>query len=144
MMELNGWFWTAQAAALLGWGALLLAVHGRERMVRFARACAAVISLGYLLIFLLNLRGMTVLASDYSVTGVSALFQNPNLALLGWIHYLAFDLWVGSWEVEEAGRLGMPHKLLVPSLLLTCAFGPLGLLLFLGMARMVKSRASSA
>jgi hypothetical protein len=139
MMELNGWFWVAHAVALLGWGALLLSAGRREQMVRLARASAALIALGYLLVFLLNLRGMSVLARDYSVSGVSALFQNPNIALLGWVHYLAFDLWVGSWEVEEAGRLGMRHALL-PCLLLTFAYGPLGLLFFLGAARLTKSR----
>jgi hypothetical protein len=78
---------------------------------------------------------MKVLAQDYGVDGISALFQNPNLALLGWVHYLAFDLWVGCWEAEEAERGGMPHWALVASLILTCAFGPIGLLLFLALSR---------
>ncbi len=112
--------------------------------MQFARACAAIVALGYLLVFLLNLRGMVVLAQDYSVAGVSKLFANPNLALLGWIHYLAFDLWVGSWEAEEADRIGMPHAALAPSLLLTCAFGPLGLLLFLLLRRLAARNAPTA
>jgi hypothetical protein len=137
-------FWIAHAVGLAGWAALLLASKRRERAVRFARACAALVAVGYLLIFLLNMEGMMVLARDYSVSGVSALFQNPNLALLGWVHYIAFDLWVGSWEAEEADRLEMPHGLLVPCLLLTSLFGPLGLLLFLGAARIARSRRAAA
>ena len=51
--------------------------------------------------------------------------------LVGWVHYLAFDLWVGAWETEEAERRGMPHAALVPCLALTFLAGPVGLLLFL-------------
>ena len=28
---------------------------------------------------------------------LAALFADPYLAVLGWMHYLAFDLWVGRW-----------------------------------------------
>ena len=31
---------------------------------------------------------------------VMALFTMPEIALAGWIHYLAFDLLVGAWEVR--------------------------------------------
>ena len=34
-----------------------------------------------------------------SLPDVALLFSNPWLLLAGWIHYLAFDLLVGSWEV---------------------------------------------
>jgi len=33
-----------------------------------------------------------------SLDGVAALFQYPHVLLAGWIHYLAFDLFIGSWE----------------------------------------------
>ena len=65
-----------------------------------------------------------------SLAEVGILFQNPQLLLAGWIHYLAFDLFIGSWEVREARRLNLPHLLVVPCLLLTFFFGPIGLLLF--------------
>jgi hypothetical protein len=65
-----------------------------------------------------------------SLAEVNMLFQNPNALLAGWIHYLAFDLFIGSWEVREAQRLNMPHLLTVPCLMLTFLFGPIGLLLF--------------
>ncbi|HMJ92898.1 MAG TPA: abscisic acid-deficient protein Aba4 family protein [Allosphingosinicella sp.] len=58
-----------------------------------------------------------------------------ELRLVGWVHYLAFDLWVGSWEVEEAGRTGMGRAALIPSLVLTWLVGPIGLLTFLALRR---------
>jgi hypothetical protein len=65
-----------------------------------------------------------------SLAGVSLLFQNPRVLLAGWIHYLAFDLFVGSWEVRDAQRVGLHHLLVVPCLVLTFMFGPIGLLLY--------------
>jgi hypothetical protein len=64
-----------------------------------------------------------------SLAGVRTLFEDPWLLLAGWIHYLAFDLFVGGWEVRDAQRRGIPHLLIVPALVLTFLFGPAGLLL---------------
>ena len=66
-----------------------------------------------------------------SLAGVRALFDNPWVLLAGWTHYLAFDLFIGGWEVRDAQRRGIPHLLIVPALVLTFLFGPAGLLLYL-------------
>jgi Domain of unknown function (DUF4281) len=66
-----------------------------------------------------------------SLAGVAALFSNPWLLLAGWVHYLAFDLFVGSWEARDALSHQIPHLAVVPCLLLTFLFGPAGLLLYL-------------
>jgi hypothetical protein len=72
-----------------------------------------------------------VLATNYSLDGVGMFFADPALRLLGWVHYLAFDLWVGTWEAEEANRIGLPHGILLLSLVLTFLLGPVGLLTFI-------------
>jgi len=51
--------------------------------------------------------------------------------LAGWVHYLAFDLFVGSWEARDALSHRIPHLAVIPCLLLTFLFGPAGLLLYL-------------
>ena len=61
---------------------------------------------------------------------VAALFSNRWLLLAGWIHYLAFDLFIGSWEVRDAQALGISHLIVIPCLVLTFMFGPVGLLLY--------------
>jgi hypothetical protein len=66
-----------------------------------------------------------------SLAAVSALFANPWVLLAGWTHYLAFDLFIGGWEVRDAQSRGVPHLLIVPALVLTFFFGPAGLLLYL-------------
>ena len=37
-----------------------------------------------------------------SLAAVDQFFENRYLLLAGWVHYLAFDLFVGVWEVREA------------------------------------------
>ena len=66
-----------------------------------------------------------------SLAGVRALFDNPWGLLAGWTHYLAFDLFIGGWEVRDAQRRGISHLLVVPALVLTFLLGPGGLLLYL-------------
>jgi hypothetical protein len=66
-----------------------------------------------------------------SLAEVMALFTMPEIALAGWIHYLAFDLFVGAWEVRTARREGIAFLLVLPCLVLTFLFGPAGFLLFL-------------
>jgi len=61
---------------------------------------------------------------------VAQLFQNRAILLAGWVHYLAFDLFVGSWEVRDAQQVGIAHYLVVPCLILTFLFGPAGWLLY--------------
>lgn len=65
-----------------------------------------------------------------SLANVQLLFTSEWAALAGWIHYLAFDLFVGSWIAREVMRLGLSRLLLVPLLPLTFMFGPMGLLGF--------------
>jgi hypothetical protein len=56
------------------------------------------------------------------------LFQNRALLLAGWVRYLAFDLFVGSWEVRDAQQIGITHCLVIPCLLLTFSSAPLAVL----------------
>jgi hypothetical protein len=65
-----------------------------------------------------------------SLTSVSLMFGVPELLLAGWIHYLAFDLFVGAWELRDSQRHGIAHLLVVPCLGLTFVAGPAGLLLY--------------
>lgn len=66
-----------------------------------------------------------------SLADVRLLFQSDALLLAGWLHYLAFDLFVGAFEVRTARAEGIPHLLVIPCLVLTFLFGPLGFVLFL-------------
>lgn len=66
-----------------------------------------------------------------SIGEVRALFTNDSALAAGWLHYLAFDLFVGTWIVRTAVAEGIWRILVIPCLFLTLMFGPVGLLLFL-------------
>jgi len=68
-----------------------------------------------------------------SLAGVMQLFTFQEAALAGWIHFLAFDLFLGAWEVRTAKKEGIPFYLVIPCMALTFMFGPIGFLLFLGL-----------
>ncbi len=66
-----------------------------------------------------------------SITQVQKLFANPWLLVAGWVHYLAFDLFLGAWQVRDASRSNVPQWWTIPSLILTFLFGPIGFLVYL-------------
>ncbi len=67
-----------------------------------------------------------------TLAGVAALFANPWMLLAGWLHYLAFDLLIGTWEARDSVERGVPRWILVPCLFLTFMFGPTGWLIYMG------------
>lgn len=66
-----------------------------------------------------------------SIPELMILFSDPYLLTGGWIHYLAFDLFVGSWEVQDSQKQGISHWLVIPCLGFTLMFGPAGLVLYM-------------
>ena len=69
--------------------------------------------------------------SYHSLQGVSKLFQHNYILLAGWIHYLAFDLLIGSWIVQDASKHNIPRIMIIPCLILTFLFGPAGFLTYI-------------
>lgn len=124
---------------LPGW--LLLVVAPRWKWT--ARLICAVLlplMLALVYLFLVVTHFGTSEGGFGSLAQVAQLFQNPNNLLAGWIHYLAFDLFVGSWEVRDAQRVGLHHLLVVPCLILTFLFGPVGLLLYFALRFGIKRK----
>ncbi|WP_018148896.1 ABA4-like family protein [Henriciella marina] len=66
-----------------------------------------------------------------SVAAVAALFDHPNGVIVGWTHYLVFDLFVGAWIGRDALRRGLPHLAVAPCILASFLFGPVGLLAYM-------------
>lgn len=135
-------FRIANGVALLCWMALLLSPPS----TRWARAVWRVsgrvipllLSVGYLALLAVHWRGE---GGFGSIEQVRALFDVPGALVAGWLHYLAFDLFVGAWIAQRSAELGIPHGWVVPVLVLTFMFGPLGLLAF-ALLRLVGYRAS--
>lgn len=65
-----------------------------------------------------------------TLANVKALFQNDDAVAAGWIHYLAFDLFVGAYIVKKSRQIGISRILYTITLPFTFMFGPMGYLLF--------------
>jgi Domain of unknown function (DUF4281) len=132
-------FGAANSFAMLGWTALALSPAltrwaGAARLFA-GRAAPVLLAVAYVVLFARN--GMA--DGGYgSLAEVRRLFAVPELLTAGWLHYLAFDLFVGAWISERGAALGLPHLALLPLLALTFLFGPAGLLAFVTLRAIVQ------
>lgn len=132
-------FQLVNAAVLPGWALLFVAPRWRWS--------APLIS-GCLLPFLMGLTYLLLLLTGPRIEGggfftlgqVLTLFQHPHAVLVGWAHYLAFDLFIGGWQVRDSQRLGIPHWQVVPCLFFTLMLGPVGLVLYLTLRRTTRGQ----
>ena len=136
-MELEQIFSMAGLLAMAGW--LLLVFLPRNNIARLVAGVVIplLLSAAYLILIALNLQGAQ--GGFGSLADVAALFQKPELLLADWIHYLAFDLFVGAWETRDAQRHGISHLAVIPSLVMTFMLGPIGLLFYFAI-RTAKTR----
>ncbi len=70
-------------------------------------------------------------ASDYSIAGLRKLFLSDGGLVIGWTHYLAFDLFTGLWIARDADNKGFSRAVQVPFLFATFMAGPIGLFTWL-------------
>jgi hypothetical protein len=124
--------------SFIGWGALAISPLRLTTLVLVARVVSILLALIYTF-FLFSLWGQQPTVSYLSLADVASGFSNEGHLLAGWVHFLAFDLFIGTWQVERASKVGVSHIVLLPCLLLTFLFGPLGLMLFL-MIQSIKLR----
>lgn len=122
----------ANPVAMLGWALLVLAPRWLvTRRLVLNGALPLLLAVAYVVLIGSHYVGSHASEGGFSsLQDVATLFRDPWALLAGWVHYLCFDLSVGIWESLDARRRGVPHLLLVPCLLFTFLFGPLGLLLY--------------
>jgi len=131
-------FQVCNTAAPVGW--LLMAVAPRWKWTNqlvLSGLFPLVLGLVYLALIVYSF-GSTE-GNFNSLAGVTKLFENPYALTGGWIHYLAFDMFIGAWEVKDSQKHGMHHLLVVPCLFFTLMFGPVGLILYFAV-RLVKTK----
>ena len=131
-------FQLASLAALGGWSVLILLPTWSQgpRLVLGVAVVLLCVLYGVSLFQALTSRGERSMGKPgfFTLRGVLALFSNPKAVLAAWIHILAFDLMVGLYIQQQGALQGIGHLWLVPCYLMAMMFGPLGLLLFLGVS----------
>lgn len=130
----NGW-------AMIVWLALAFAPRGPKMLALIMYLGAFMLCFAYALLLGGMMTGLidggvgesaaSADAGFWTLAGVMALFAAPGGALVGWIHYLAFDLFVGMWIARDADQKGFSRMVQFPILLATLFAGPVGLLIWL-------------
>lgn len=144
-MSLETLFSLCSGLAMLGWLGLVLAPKSDLARRIYPSVVAPVLLglvYGYLMI---SFQGDAPAEGGFgTLEEVKALFSIDALLLAGWIHYLAFDLFVGAWIVRDGQDHQINHFLLLPCLFFTLMAGPFGLLLYLGLRAVKGHRITSS
>jgi hypothetical protein len=128
-MSPDSLFQIANPIALLGWVALICAPFApRTADLIAALIIPLLMAVGYTALMLVQ--WSTAPGGYDTLANVMALFTTPAIALAGWLHYLAFDLFLGAWITRTARAEAIAHLFVLPCLVLTFLFGPAGFLAF--------------
>jgi hypothetical protein len=117
--------------ALVGWLLLIVAPRWKWTTALITSVVIPVLlALSYITLLAFNPSALINSGGFLHLADVARLFENPWCLLAGWAHYLAFDLFVGSWQVRDSAKIGLSHWLVIPCLVLTFLLGPAGLLCY--------------
>lgn len=128
-LDFERMFSVASTAAMVGWVVLIFLPRWPIGLALIRYGLIGALSLAYAVlafVYFFRVEG----GGFGSIQEVRALFMSDPVLLLGWIHYLAFDLFVGLWIAESADKAAISRLLQAPLLLLTFMFGPIGLLVY--------------
>ncbi|WP_338445307.1 ABA4-like family protein [Pelagerythrobacter marensis] len=134
--------WTALFAAtnliaLAAWTILVVLPRRPAAMAAVLYLGVGLLSLGYAVLLALLLTGVVAGGVDptgldeFSLKAMRSAFASDAAMVLGWMHYLAFDLFVGLWIARDADAKRFSRLAQAPVLLATFLFGPLGLFTWL-------------
>jgi len=128
-------FGIANLAAMIGWVALILLPRRPGLLDLLQYGLIGLFALFYATCVTLLLSGAIANpdggAVDFgSIAGVRAIFASDAGVTVGWVHYLAFDMFVGLWIARHADRAGVNRFVQAPILFFTFMAGPFGLLLY--------------
>ena len=127
--------WTAlfsitNTVALIAWAFLLIGARGPKTAAVILYFGVGILCLAYAAMFVAQFGA--IIGGDFlSIEGIRALFASDGGVVLGWTHYLAFDLFIGQWIAKDADHKGFSRIAQAPVLLLTLLAGPIGLLIWL-------------
>ena len=141
-MSLETIFSLCSGLAMIGWLGLVVVPKSEVTRHVYPSVVTPVI-LGLVYTYLMvSFQGEAPAEGGFgTLEAVKALFGVDALLLAGWIHYLAFDLFVGAWIVRDSQTHQINHFLILPCLFFTLMAGPLGLMLYLGLRALRRHRA---
>lgn len=132
-------FGLANIWAMICWAALILGPRNALVQSAIFYAGIGLLCLAYAVLLVLVTGGFVDAgpvegggqAGFTSIEGVRGIFMSAGGVTVGWIHYLALDLFAGLWIAKDADQKDFSRLVQAPVLLLTFLAGPAGLLLWL-------------
>ncbi len=137
-MDLEQIFSAATYFTAAGWLVMILMPRNPAVKLFVGIAIPLLLCVSYLVLIARSLPGAE--GGFGSLAEVATLMQTREVFLASWIHYLAFDLFIGAWELRDSQRHGIPHLVMLPCLVMTFLLGPIGLLFYFAI-RTAKIRA---
>lgn len=129
-MEPSIVFSFSNSFVLIGWILLIFFPNWKYTAALVLNGVILILSLIYSTLILTTIQDFDV-NSFSTLQNVKELFQKDMAVAAGWIHYLAFDLFVGLYIVYKGKELGFARWQYTLCLPFTFMFGPIGLLMFL-------------
>lgn len=135
--------------AVIGWLALAALPRNEQVLSGVLWTAVGLLCAIYLVMFIGLMGGMVDPVRDsagpmppfeYSVDGLKTAFAARGVIVLGWTHYLAFDLFVGVWIARDADTRRIGRLTQLPVFFATFMAGPIGLLLWLLLRRPLTRR----
>ena len=128
-MNASSIFLFANSFVLLGWILLIFLPKWKHTQTIISNGIILLFSILYAYLLFKDIETFS-LDSFSTLANVKVLFQNDNAVAVGWLHYLAFDLFVGAYIVKKSQELQISRWLYTLPLPFTFMFGPVGYLLF--------------
>ncbi|MBK8670756.1 MAG: DUF4281 domain-containing protein [Saprospiraceae bacterium] len=128
-MDASSVFSFGNTFVLLGWILLIILPKWKYSQVLILHGIVVLFSIMYTYLLIRDI-GSFNLNSFSTLANVKVLFQNDDAVAAGWLHYLAFDLFVGAYIVRESQNLGISRWIYTLILPFAFMFGPVGYLIF--------------
>lgn len=132
-------FSIANAFALVAWLILIFTPKSKYTARFIIPGAIALLCIVYIFLIIPSLSSFDA-TSFSSLESIKALFQDDKAVAAGWVHYLAFDLFVGAYIVEQGKSIPLPRWQYTLCLPFTFMFGPAGLLLFYIFRQLMKKQ----
>ena len=116
------------------WGLMIFAPLWRvTKTIMQSPWVIAPAALLYAVLVLPNIASVLPAVSNPSLEGIRTLLSTGSGATIAWVHFLAFDVFVGRWAYLESRALNLNVFAMAVVLFFTLMLGPVGALLYLGL-----------
>lgn len=128
MRTLSIYYQVSMAVAFIGWLFLFIVPYASYTdTVATTIAVSLAFFYVYILFFKKDIEGEKYPEGTMkTLEGVVNLFRNPRGVLVGWIHFLVFDLMIAMHIKNDALAEGISFWWILPSMILTLMLGPVG------------------